>query len=445
MSVEAAATAGEAATTAHPRRWRSRWLVAAASLGVATAVVAGAVVYHWRQSDPARQFALARQAIAAGRWDEVERRMADLDRDPAFAPHAHFLRGALLLEQRQHYGALEEFRHAVDHPELRLETLILSGEALYRAGRLQDAMGLLEQAVALDPSSLPALRWLASSYYDLGLNDATVSTLSRIAELDPHDPRPHRLMALMHKDFEDYTAAVDCYRESLRRSGHQPDQHQIRLELAECEIKQQQYEAALETLSGCAASAERCVKEAECHYALGRTEEAQLLLQQALDEDPAHLAGLLLSTTIALEQGAVDVAVETISRAVVAWPRDYTANFRLSQVLRRAGRDADADRYAKIAEEIKQVRLEFSELHEVADQQPANADVRYRLGVLANSLGRPDLARVWFRAALAINPAHGDTLRQLAGELPTGAADSVPSTTAQPAEPPPDGARKQDR
>jgi hypothetical protein len=31
-------------------------------------------------------------------------------------------------------------------------------------------------------------------------------------------------------------------------------------------------------------------------------------------------------------------------------------------------------------------------------------------------LDRPDLARVWFRAALAINPRHAEALRLLAGQ-----------------------------
>jgi tetratricopeptide (TPR) repeat protein len=230
----------------------------------------------------------------------------------------------------------------------------------------------------------------------------------------------------MYKDFENYAAAVAFYRESLRRSQQQPDHNQILIELADCQINLQQHDPALETLSGCVPHPERWVREAECHYGQGRADVANALLQQALNEDPAHLAGLLLAGTIALERGDIDSAVEAFSRAVVAWPRDYTANFKLSQALRRAGRNEQADRVAQTADEIKRTREEFSGLHETAGEQPNNADVRCRLGILANQLGRPDLARVWFRAALAIDPAHAETLRQLAGEPPPATAPAEP-------------------
>jgi tetratricopeptide (TPR) repeat protein len=406
------------------RRWKF-WGTVAAVTAVALVVAVAGGLYWYDQRAP-HQFALARQALATGQFDEVERRLAQLDGDTGYEPHRHFLRGALLLEQRQHLRALEEFGYAVDHPELRVDTLTLAGQAAYRAGQWQNAVGLLQQALELAPDSLPALRWLASSYYDLGLNDAAVATLLRIAELDPQDPRPHRLLGLMYKDFENYAAAVDFYRESLRRSQQQPDHNQILIELADCQINLQQHDPALETLSGCVPHPERWVREAECHYGQGRADVANALLQQALNEDPAHLAGLLLAGTIALERGDIDSAVEAFSRAVVAWPRDYTANFKLSQALRRAGRNEQADRVAQTADEIKRTREEFSGLHETAGEQPNNADVRCRLGILANQLGRPDLARVWFRAALAIDPAHAETLRQLAGEPPPATAPAEP-------------------
>jgi tetratricopeptide (TPR) repeat protein len=276
----------------------------------------------------------------------------------------------------------------------------------------------LNQATQLKPDSLEALRWLASACYDLGLNDDAVAHLSRIAELDPRDPRPHRLMGLMSKDFENYPVAVKNYRESLRRDARQPDHDQIVLELADCEMKLRHFDTALETLRGCGPSAERWVREAECLHGVSRLQDAQRLLDQALRQDPAHLTGLLLAGTIATEQSDVTAAVDAFSRAVVAHPKDYVARFKLAQAYRRTGNNEAADKHTQVAEEIKRIREEFSKLHETAAAEPANADVRCRLGVLARELGRPDLARVWFRAALAVDPRHADTLRQLAGEPP---------------------------
>lgn len=406
------------------------WLIAALAVAVAAA---GGVYWH-RQRAP-RCFARALQALDAGRLEEVERELAALEGAAAYAAHRHFLRGALLLGKKQYYRALDEFGHSVDHPELRLQTLTLSGQAAYEAGHLQDAIGLLRQATEMEADWLPALRWLASACYDLGLIDDAVIHLTRIAELDPGDPRPHRLMGLMYKDFENYPAAVEHYRESLRRDPQQSHRDRIVLELAECEIKLRQFDSALATLEACAPCADRYVQAAECQHGLGHGDEARLLLDQAIRREPAHLSGLLLAGTMAQEQGDLTAAAEAFSRAVVARPKDYTARFKLAQACRRSGKREEADKHTRAAEEIKRLREEFSKLHEQAAAEPGNADVRCRLGVLARELDRPDLARVWFRAALAIDGRHAETLRQLAGDPSREAPNPAPSPDSRTAAP----------
>jgi len=226
----------------------------------------------------------------------------------------------------------------------------------------------------------------------------------------------------MQKDFENYTAAVASYRESLRRQATQPDREQILLELAECQMKLREYAEALVTLSEARGSADRWAAEAECQYNTGHAPEARRLLEQALAEAPAHLPALMLLGTMALDEGKAAAAVEAFSRAVTAYPKDYTARFRLSAAYRRAGNEGLAKQHAEAADQLKRWRLEFTKLHATAAAEPDNAEARCRLGELARELDRPDLAQVWFRAALAIDPRHARTLRNLLG--PGGAPKS---------------------
>ena len=381
---------------------------------VAAAALAGGI--YWRAQQPDRCFQRALAALEARQFGAVERELGALEGAAEFEPHRHFLRGALLAQAGKPYAALDELGHAVDHPALRLRTLILSAQTLYDVGRYQDAVGLLLQAVKLDPEAVEAHRLLASAYYDLGLTDNAMVHLGRIAELDPADPRPHRLMGLMHKDFENYQAAVASYGESLRRGLGPPQRETALLELAECQLKLRQTDAAMETLAQCQPSADRWAAEAECHHAAGRPDEAMWLVKQALAESPAHLPALLLQGTIALEAGKATEAAEVLRRAVIAHPKDYTARFKLAQALRRAGDEQAAAEQAKTAEEIRALRREFSELHQKAAREPGNVEVRCRLGTLARQLDRPDLARVWFRAALAIDPRHEEARRALVGQ-----------------------------
>jgi tetratricopeptide (TPR) repeat protein len=389
-----------------------------ALLAAVTVLAAGVGGVYWYRQRASRCFARALEALADGRLDDVEQELEALEGSAAYSPQWHFLRGSLLMKREQYYPALDEFGHAVNQPELRLSTLTLSGEAAYKAGHLQDAVGLLVQATQLDPNSVTARRWLASAYYDLGLDDDAVVQLTRIAELDPRDPRSLRLLALICKDFEEYPAAVKNYRESLRRDPGPPDRDQIVFELVDCEIKLLQFDSALEALSSSAPSADRWVREADCQYGLGRMAEARRLLDQALGQEPAHLSGLLLQGTIASEQGDLATALAAFSQAVVAQPKDHVAQLKLAQAYRRSGNVEEAEKHAQAAEKIKRIREEFTEVRKKAGAEPGNADARCRLGVLAREFGRPDLARVWFRAALAIDPRHADTLRNLAGEPP---------------------------
>jgi tetratricopeptide (TPR) repeat protein len=392
--------------------------LAFASLAGLVAVLAAVLGIGWLRKRPERHLERALAALDSRRFDVVEQELAALEGDSAYEPHRHFLRGALMLWKGRHYAALDEFGSCVAHPELRVRTLTLSGQALYRARRLRDAVGLLAQAVEADPDAVEAHRCLAAAYDDLGLLSPSMAEWSRVAELDPADPRPHRLMGLRCKDFERWDAAVKMYRESLRRDANQPDRGQILLEMAECQMRLQHVDDALGTLAQCPASPARWTKEAECHYSAGRADEARRLVEEALRQSPADLSALLLAGNLALQDGNAAAAADAYLRATIAYPKDHVAHYKLSQAYRRLGKDAQAKHHADLSDRLRQLRLEFSQLHATAAAEPDNANVRCRIGVLARQLDRSDLARVWFEAALAIDPRHQDALRNLRGDVP---------------------------
>lgn len=396
------------------RRW-TPWTVA-----VVLAVIAalgGETWWHGRQ--PAQRFTRALAALDGKRFGEVRQELAALETWPGCEPQQHFLRGALLLQDERFFPALDEFGYTADDPDLRLRTLTLSGHALYCVQNFQAAIGLLAQVVDAAPDTVDAHRWLAAAYYDLGLTNAALRHLARVAELDLADPRPHRLMGLIQKDFENYPGAVDSYRESLRRQEQQPDREAILQEYAECHLKLRQYDEALQVLARAPPGPERWALEAECHYNADRAAEARRLLEQTLRAAPANLSALLLRGTLALDEDDVEMAVKVLSQAVAAYPKDHTARFKLERAYRRLPDASRADEQAHIAAEIEQLRRQFAQLHETAAAEPDNADVRCQLGVLARQLDRPDLARVWFQAALAIEPRHPETLRQLPNRPPS--------------------------
>ncbi|GAC1447786.1 MAG: hypothetical protein NVSMB9_30330 [Isosphaeraceae bacterium] len=80
--------------------------------------------------------------------------------------------------------------------------------------------------------------------------------------------------------------------------------------------------------------------------------------------------------------------------------------YQRGRTLRLLGRNDEADGELARAEKIKKTLEEISNLEGRAAQDPADPEVRCRLGQLCSGLGSPALAANWYRAALACDPAH---------------------------------------
>ena len=388
------------------RRWSCRpsgrkW----AGIGLAALLAAGLAAWHYAGPRPSsKKFKEALAALDQGNWSIVRSYMRELKASQPASPQASFLRGAMLLENGYSYPALEELGKAKQDAGLETAALTLMGEAWYRLERHVEAQAALRQALKQDPDSVDAHRWLAASYYDIGAIPRALHHLQRAGELDQTDPRPHRLLGLMHKDYGQYQEAIPFYEESLRRDAEQPSAEEMRYELASCQIETRRYSDALLTLEKCPDKPEFNVLRAECHRAQGRLAKAKELLARALAQDSEGLEGLLLQGTILLEEGEAEQAVAALTHALEKHPKDYTLHFRLAQAYDRAGKPEKAEDERKVAEKLRVIRHEFSQLHREAGNRPQDAAIRLRLAALAQELDRPDLAEVWLRAAAALQP-----------------------------------------
>ena len=146
--------------------------------------------------------------------------------------------------------------------------------------------------------------------------------------------------------------------------------------------------------------------EADCRRSLGQTTEATALLRQALELDPRFVPAKLSQANLLLDLEQSGRAVDLLEEAVRIEPANSQAHFQLSQALRLAGESERASEELLLMQKLKTLEKEFSELHETAANRPTDADVRYRIGELARQLERRNLATMWYRAALAIDPNH---------------------------------------
>jgi tetratricopeptide (TPR) repeat protein len=373
---------------------------------ILTLTFAGTLVYQ-QSFNPRRCFDAGIKALERNRIEDVKKSVKSLENIPSFRAHHDYLKGWVELQSGNPKQALELALTAKDHPDIEVDARILAGQASYSMGAAGNAKLHWEDALALQPDSLTAHRWLGALYFDIGAMDNALIHLTTVSRLAPSDYRPDRFMGLINKDYERPELAIPHYIESLRRAPNQPEAEKVWMELAECQIKQHEYDAALKSLSNCPPSVRHSRLMARCYMNTGKLEEARQFAKNALAEQKSDLDTLQLNAEIALVDGDTNTAVELLRQGVALNPFNYGVRTQYAQVLGRLGNKTAYEEQNKIVEDLKVRWQKFSDLQIDAINRPTDAMIRYEIGILAQQLGMPKLAATWYKAALSINPGMG--------------------------------------
>ena len=370
-----------------------------------TAVIAATIMGIWsRNAAPEAHYRRARQALVEGEREIALHESDQLIHTAGYEAHGWLIKGLVLARTGKLDEAIANFQKASTNQSLAVEAHTDAARCYYESGRFLQAIDMAILALQQDTNCLDARRWLAAAYYDLGAVSQAVTELERIAEQAPRDPAPDRLLGLIAKDAEQYAAAIKHYRKSLERDSHQSGFENVLKELAESQVKLGQFDDALATLKDCRRSAAVLTLQANCQIGLGHFDEAKDQLREALNLDPRNFPAMMALGKLDLDQGEPDDAVPVLSEAALIQPMNSQIHFQLAQALRGTGKPDEAEAEMRRMLEIQALEREFSDLHIKAGTEPTNAEIRFRTGELAILLGKPELATVWFRAALALNP-----------------------------------------
>ncbi|GAB6186734.1 hypothetical protein JCM17478_22360 [Thermopirellula anaerolimosa] len=427
-------TLRESSATASPEQGVSSFVRPRrlATVILLVAFAAGPTLGVWRtwqryQTSPDRAF---QEGLAAIRRDDPTAVLAaaeGIPRESSWESHRALLEGYALLRRGRPGPALDVLLAARDHPDTKVWALCAAGEALYQLDRLGEAVQVLRQAVELNPDLTDAHRWLAACYYDLGAMNQATHHLQIVAERDPTDARSLRLLGLMFHDFEEWPRAVEAYCESLRRDPKQADAAEIQFELAECLMRQREFEAALGILAALSPSAEVCATKAECYDGLQNAAAAEEQIEAALQRDPANLRALQLKAQRRLNDARYEEAVQVLESALRYHPAEWRLRFYLVQAHERRGDRESAERELKAMQEWRKLHDRFAELHMEAIKKPFDSAVRLELAQIAEKINRPLLALSWYRATLGLDPAN-DTAYQSVLRLENTVARPTPTS-----------------
>lgn len=378
------------------RRWT--WY----SIALFLFVVLGVSLYrpYWHRRQQLQHFETAVAALERQQIEQVADHVRALSKSPEFAPHVHLLRGGMLLRQGNAAAALDELRQTRPDGELRVPALLITGECLYRLGRLLEAERLLLQLAQEQSDNAEAHRWLGAIYYDLGAIDASIAELKQAVRLKPNDHRPHRLLGLIHYDVERYGEAITHYRRALalRPAAEQQD---IVRELAQSLVHRRDYEGALDVLKQASPNAFVLSLESECYWSLGRPDRARETLKRARSLDSDERSSVLLDARMSIDGGQPEHAIELLRRILVNDSHDYESRYQLAIAYQRLGRSDEYEDQISLLKASKKLHEAFIKLSELANRRPRDADVRDRLAELCQRLGKTDLATMWKRAANA--------------------------------------------
>jgi Flp pilus assembly protein TadD len=153
--------------------------------------------------------------------------------------------------------------------------------------------------------------------------------------------------------------------------------------------------------------------EAECHFAEGDRQAGMRLLEELTAMEPRNARAFKMRADLLLEDGYRDQAVALLEQAAELDPFEYDVRAQLMTAYSQNGETERAIRLKAEMEQLRDRRLEFTKLHHLARTNPKSASVRLELGLMAKSLGKLELARSWFKAALALEPNDATALSEL--------------------------------
>lgn len=378
-----------------------RRLLVSVPIGLSFAAVCGTMLIF---DAPETHYRRALAAIDDNRIETASYELLWLQRNPRFEAQASLLSGTLLVAEGELQSAPHVLAVAVHDPDTKVRAMVLLGECLYKSERFQEAGEVWTKVLESDPDNIDAHRWLGIAYYDLGAVREALVHLRRAAELNEHDPGPHRLIGQLCEDYWQPKLAIEGYQEALRRAPDGPDNAEIRFDLARLYYRSNDYQAALGQLSHVAPTAEVLALAADCQHSLGSDDQARASLSEALRLNPKLVRALSLMGQILLERGDSQAAADTLQLAYQQAPKDVAVLHHLAMAYQRIGQSEKAQRLRQTVERLRKLDAQYEDLSLRAVDDPRDAETRYRLGALAAELGAPAVARTWFQAVVNLEP-----------------------------------------
>jgi Tfp pilus assembly protein PilF len=231
---------------------------------------------------------------------------------------------------------------------------------------------------------------------------------------DDYEALVRRAWVAEHPPF-DFPSAIDGYERAL---SLQPERDAVRLRLAELLVERNLPKRALEHAALLYDKSPNdpavilCL--ARCRRLLGDFAMAEQLLDALLTAQPDHPQALAERGVLAQQMGRLGEAERFLGLAVARDPYDRTINYHLSQILRRLGKNDEADKYKERVDQADADIHRIGSLMQNVARRPHDASLRYEVGMIFLRNGFTADAERWLSSAVREDPGQRPALKALA-------------------------------
>ncbi|NGZ06366.1 MAG: TonB-dependent receptor [Magnetococcales bacterium] len=168
---------------------------------------------QWAPFDPDLAIALGALQRRMGEYADSHRTFAALLEQRVQRPEFYYHYGLLASQTRQLPLAHQLFV-AARTLQSQITALPGDGIVLLKQGRIKEALQRLQEAVIVQPDSGENHLYLAVAFYQSGQLEAAFGALETAIRLDPNDPTPHLLRAMIHNDRNEPYLALQAARQA---------------------------------------------------------------------------------------------------------------------------------------------------------------------------------------------------------------------------------------
>jgi tetratricopeptide (TPR) repeat protein len=288
---------------------------------------------------------LARTRDDMGRTSEAfEGYLKVLQLNPTYA-EAYSNAGLVLMEVGNIERAARFFRKAIKFDARFTDAYANLGVALYRAGHFEGALKPLGRAIELEPDNARYRLYLAELYEKTGQLDEAVESLLHAASLRPEDAAIHSSLGVVYLRRNEPILAVESLGRAVALRPKDAGDW-FRLGLAwKARRDYARAHIAYEKAASLGWTGPRGVLDFElgiCLNSLDRTAEAQKFYDKALKANGEDVEFLNSAALNLMRLERLDEAQKLLEQAVEVDPLEPASHFNLGHVLSGKGRDVEA-------------------------------------------------------------------------------------------------------